>query len=533
MRYLLTSLLCLLLSATAEAQIYALEFRDAKSSKSFQKHFYPWNGRNIVLAELKTELPRDSRGQPTWQDGDRIEVFVQNQSDPLDLPYAIKDGQKTGRKKSLVLSVKGTQLGGLIPFMGDESFASLAKEYQKRLDVLETLEEQRSKHKAKTPEWQTEHKHYLQELGSLALWLNYTGYFDAVSKLQRKLSIEKRRGGNQENQRLINALDSAHYVPIDPELQEAADVIGGKGLVFRSLETTHMKFVYHSGIPDEQIAALANLGESVIDDFRTELVDPYLSDGFADEIPDDIFVEFFFAGSDIKQYERLYEVYLGGDWGEGEEREQKLNLNGKWIYFNSNLVSYWRTDLYADLEGQVVHGLGHRLAALHYQIHQGSQDWLEEAVGYYLSLKFLNKNSITCFDFHRDIENTGDSVAQANPREAGHKNGDSLLFVGKRNTMAQDAMTCRLPFAQLVPLRKYDFTHEEFSKAWAVFAFLAEAKGKEGQVWLRSLTEIVDAGSFHDLIQEHAQEMLGYEGSNPLQAMEQDWASFMRKNYDV
>jgi len=43
----------------------------------------------------------------------------------------------------------------------------------------------------------------------------------------------------------------------------------------------------------------------------------------------------------------------------------------------------------------------------------------------------------------------------------------------------------------------------------------------------------VDSGSFQDLLQEHAKGVLGYKTSNPLQAMERDWRSYMKKNYDV
>lgn len=531
---MLAVVLGLFLCCSAEgAQIYALEFKDSASAKKFEKYHHPWNGRQVILVELKTELMRDSAGRFLWQSDDRIEFYIQNRKDPLDLPYSVsQEGQKKPRKRSLIITLQGAQFAGLIPFMEEEDFSSLAKEYQSRQDFLEELAKQRSREKAKSVAWEKIQMHYIQQLGSLAVWLQYTGFFDAVPKVERSLMRENRRSSNEDNLRLQEALDSVRFVPVDPELNHVAERIGGGGLEFRSLESTHMKFLYHGGIPDRQIVALAELGETVIDGFRTEFVDPYLSDGFADEIPDEIFVQFFFSTDQEVHYERLYEDYLQGDWGEGERRENLLKLNGKWTYFENTLLSFWRTTLFSDLEGRVVHGLGHRLAALHYQVHQDSQDWLEEAVGYYLSLEFLNKNSITCFDFHRSKAMQGHTVAKGNPREASAGEYGEI-FIGKRESMAKDAIGCQLPFSRLIPLRKYDFRREEFSKAWALFTFLAESKGQAGQEWLRGLSEIVDSGDFQSLLQEHTRSCFEFENSIPLQKMEQEWSSFMRQNYDV
>jgi len=109
------------------------------------------------------------------------------------------------------------------------------------------------------------------------------------------------------------------------------------------------------------------LGETVIDGFRNEFVNSYLDESFTDEISDEIFVQFFFSTDRATHYERLYEDYLQGAWGDGERRESLLKLNGKWTYFENTILSYWRTTPYSDLEGGVVHGLGHRLSALHYK----------------------------------------------------------------------------------------------------------------------------------------------------------------------
>jgi len=441
------------------------------------------------------------------------------------------NGEKRERKKSLVLKLKGAQLATLVPFMMEEDFSSLAKEYQLRLNRLEELGIKRSGLKVKSPDWGRVQKTYLQELGSLSLWLGFTGYSDAVLRMDRKLSHEKRRGSNPGGQRLLDAVETVHLVPVDPELAAAAVDIGGSGLKFRSVESRHMKIICHAGISDKQMIALAELGERVIEDFRAEFVDPYLGDGFRDEIPEEIFVQFFFSDDQARNYEHLYEQYLGGDWGSGKDREQLLSLNGKWIYFENTLMSYWRTGPFADLEGRVVHGIGHRLAALNYQIHPGSQDWLEEAVGYHLSLRFLNKNTTICFDLRPSTISVGETTAHANAVDAGDR-GFGGLFIGKRATMAADAVVCQEPFFRLIRLRKYDFDREEFSKAWALFTFLAEAKGRKGQDWLRGLTEIVDASDFHSLLQEHTRDTFGYEHSIPLNELEQEWKAYMRKTYD-
>jgi len=381
MRFLLLIVAVLLFGSSAYGQIYALEFKDPKYAKGYKKNLYEWNGRNVVLVEIRGGITLDATGFH-WQPNDRLEFYVQNQADPLDLAYKIdSDGLMKTKKKSLTIGISGDRVKGLSGFMNDESFYTLSLEYQRRLDVMKRLRAARAEAEEGSAAWFAPHDQLIRELDLLKLWLFQTGFFKAANKLDREIHREKKRSSEAKTVRLDSAIASVESVDVDPKLIEVGHRIGGPTLEFHSQESKHLKFVYHTGISDEQITRLAELGETVIDGFRTQFVDPYIDKSFKDRIPDEIFLEFFFSTDQQLHYEKLYEDYLGGSWGSGETRTRRLKIHGAQVMQGKLFVSYWLVDERADLEGMVVHQLGHRLAEQNYLTHGNLQDWLEEALG--------------------------------------------------------------------------------------------------------------------------------------------------------
>ena len=536
MRFLLPLVALLLFGSSAYAQVYALEFKDQKYAKGYKKNLYEWNGRNVVLVEIRGGVGRNETGF-TWKPNDRLEFYVQNQADPLDLAYKVDDeGIRKTKKKSLTIGISGDRVKGLSGFMRDESFLTLSLEYQRRLDLLERLKNQRDEAEEGSAAWFAPHDQLIRELDLLKLWLFQTGFFKASNKMERDLHREKKRSSEAKTVRLDNAIASVKMVEIDPKLTEVAHQVGGATLEFHTQESTHLKFVYHTGISDEQITRLAELGETVIDGFRTQFVDPYLDDKFKDHIPDDIFLEFFFSTDQEMHYEKLYEDYLGGSWGTGDNRRRRLKIHGSSAMMGKLFVSYWLVDEQADLEGMVVHQLGHRLAERNYMTRGNMQDWLEEALGYYLSFNFLNRNSVNCVAFKPPPRKIlGDTVASGGKKKKKKKeeDGTAAIMKGLRDVMAAVAIHSQTPTPQLLPKKQYDFDNEDTAKSWAFFTFLADEKGREGQEWLRGLSLMMGDEDFQAQLQELTKKCFGLEDGSPVEALEKEWEAYMRQNYDV
>lgn len=536
MRYLLLLITLFLLASTAYGQIYALEFKDQKYAKGYKKNIYEWNGRKVVLVEIRSGIGPSETGF-TWQPNDRLEFYVQDQGNPLDLAYKVDaDGLRKTKKKSLTIGISGDRVKGLSEFMRNESFLTLSLEYQRRLDLMARLTAQRAEAEEGSAAWFAMHDQLIRELDLLKLWLAQTGFFKSSNKLDREIYREKKRSSEAKTLRLDSALTSVEVVDVDPELTEIAVKVGGATLQFHTQESKHLKFVYHTGISDEQITRLAELGETVIDGFRTQFVDPYLDDKFKDHIPDDIFLEFFFSTDQALHYEKLYEEYLGGSWGTGEDRRRRLNIHGASAMVGKLFVSYWLVDEQADLEGMVVHQLGHRLAEKNYMTRGNLQDWLEEALGYYLSFNFLNRNSVTCVAFKPPPRKVlGDTVASGGKEKKKKKerSGTTAIMKGLRDVMAAVAFHSQTPTPRLLPKKQYDLDNEDTAKSWAFFSFLADEKGRGGQEWLRGISMMMGDADFQLKLQEHTKKCFGLESGSPVEALEKEWQAYMRQNYDV
>ncbi|MGB0952418.1 MAG: hypothetical protein ACPG31_04260 [Planctomycetota bacterium] len=535
MRYLLPLITLLLLAGSASAQVYALEFKDPKYAKGYKKNLFEWNGRQVVLVEIRGGLSKGANGNFTWQPNDRIEFFVQNQADPLDLAYKIDDeGMHVTKKKSLTIGISGDRMEGLIPFMRDESFHTLGIAYQRRLDRIEELRAYRKEAEKGSAAWFGIHDQLTREIELMQLWLKQTGYIKAANKLARDLLREKKLASEAKSARVETAMNSIKTVDTDPKLTEVAHRLGGKDLDFKVQESKHIRILYHNGIEDGQVTRLLELGETVIDGFRTQFVDPHLGEDYKDFVPDNLFIGFFFSTDQKMHYEKFYEDYFGGSWGTGQQRERRLNIRGTSGTMKGLYHSYWLTDEQSDLEGVVVHQLGHRLALHHYQMLGQPQDWLEEGLAYYLSFNYLNRNSVNCIAFKPPPRKSGHTVAKGGKKKA-KKDEESTTVVmrGLRDVMAGVAFHAGTPIHQLIPKKQYDFENEDTAKSWAFYSYLADKTGKEGQLWLRGLPAILHEDDFQLKLRELTDKLFEISGGDPMEQLEQQWKDYLEKNYEV
>jgi hypothetical protein len=335
--------------------------------------------------------------------------------------------------------------------------------------------------------------------------------------------------------RIDSAIASIETIETDLKLVSAASDIAGENIKFLTQQSRHITIKYNNGIHDNRISALLELGERAIESFRTENVDPYVDEKFVDQIPDGVFLEFFFSTDSQVHQEKFWEEYYGYGWGDPTRKAERLQSSGTGAQKGKVKISYWRINDQSDLEGIIVHQLGHQLARHHYGILGGTQDWLEEGCGYDLSFSLLNRNNVSCMAFKppKKIDEDETVSSGAAPESKVEENKTEVVLKGMREIMAGVAARYVLPFDKLVAKRLHSFENGDMAKSWAFYEYITSKRGKAGQEWLRLLCKEANGSQFRNKIQEHTEEKFDLEGRNPLRILEKQWAAYLRDVYDV
>ena len=517
----------------APAQIYALHFRQEKDAKSYKKFLHDVGGEKVLLVMIKSGVQRTA-GNLAWDPKERLEFFVADPADPAKVPYRVRDGELEVAQKKLVVGVAGDRVDHLRSFMPDESFLTLAREYERRLAALEELEARRKDEKKGSKAWFALIKTRVQALEQLQVWLRQTGYEKAANKLERDLARARKDLESGAAARQEAALASIH--PVDPpeELVAAAAEVAS-GVTFHGMESQHVRIWYHDGIEEARIARVLELGERGIELFQVRFADPYVDESFPNTIPEGQFVEFFFCDDDPYHYEKLMEAYYGFGWGSGEQKERRLQAAGSRRSLEDATLAYWKIGEDEDLEGIVLHELGHDLARLHYGIRR-DQDWLEEGAGYYLSFELLNRNNVNCFAFEPPRRSEGTVARGPNGEKAKEDDQTVAVMKGLREVMAEMAIHAGTPFDQLAKKELWQFGNEDMAKSWSFYDWLANQAGRDGQVWLRQVCKLAngDRSAFSAELRSSAAATFGLTGSgDPIRQLEERWTEWVVAHYGV
>ncbi|HIA37904.1 MAG TPA: hypothetical protein EYN86_00050 [Planctomycetes bacterium] len=534
MIHVLCWLLLVCFGAQASAQIYAVDFSDPKYAKKYKKQVFEYNGKSVILVEVRGGFDYKPDGGLSWNRESRLEFFIQDQSDPRKLGYVVNDdGSRKTKSKKLVLGIGGDRVARMISFMANESFYTLSKEYQRRINRLQTLEDQQKEVEQESAVWMALNATRLRETETLQQWLRQTGYIKAGNKLLRDISKLKKASQSAMSERLDSAIASVETIDTDPKLVSAAKDIAGKNIKFHAQQSRHIIIKYHDGIQDSRISALLELGERAIESFRGENVDPYIDEKFVDKIPDGEFIEFFFSTDSQVHQEKFWEEYYGFGWGDPTRKAERLRSAGTGAQRGKVKISYWRISDQLDLEGIVVHQLGHQLARHHYGILNDTQDWLEEGCGYDLSFTLLNRNNVTCMAFEPPKRSEGTVAASAGGKNKDRENKTAVVMKGMRDIMAGVAAHAKVPFDQLAAKRLHSFENEDMAKSWAFYEYITSCRGKEGQQWLRLLCKAANGGRFQNKMREHTEEQFGFQGQDAIRMLEEQWTAYLRDIYDI
>jgi hypothetical protein len=272
-----------------------------------------------------------------------------------------------------------------------------------------------------------------------------------------------------------NAQASAHPLAPTDELGKATLAAGGEGPDdARSRKASTCASPTRSrACTDGQVAELLAFGEKVIEGFRNQFVDPYLSETFKDRIPEGLFQEFYFGPEDVAFHEKFITEYYGLSWGDDKNRQRRLDSLGNAFLRTSDprLISVWRLPGVEDLRGIVAHTLGHALADYHFNGGPARMDqpWIEEGLGYYLSFEFLGRNTNTCSEFRESLY--GKSEADEGVKE---------VVVGYRDIMTKVALDEGQRIDRVMLKNLADMENPDLAKAWSFVEYLARTGGRRG-----------------------------------------------------
>jgi len=507
----------LLFGATASAQVYALEFREAKFAKPYKKQLYNWNGMQVLLVELGDGIARDYEGDFDWLGEDVLDFYLQDQADPSMVPYSIDARQhRVVRKKKFMISMEGEKVERLHPFMPTESFYTLASAHSKAQARIELLEKEIKSTKEDDVK-RTALQHDLHRLlMNQQIWFERTGYLRAAEDLEKPLKKVRRVLGLPIKAKIRDAVFSIASVETPVKLVDAAHAVGGPRLEFHVQESAHIRILYHTGIPDVEIEDLLRLGEYVIADFRTRSVEPMMELGKLDPIPDEIFLELFFSTDQKMHLEKLLGSYYGLDWGDKPGEPAHARNRGTHFQLPDRDLSYWKVVPDVDIAGVLLHRLGHSLASRCYNIEKDKLDWMEEGLGYELTLRYLNRSSGQCVSF----------------KEEALEDYEVVVTVGLAQKLAQLALESKTRLPDLCGRQLYLYENTDLAKAWSSMAWFDREAGVEGQIWMRELQQLMLSRNFLRDWRKLTTKLFGVQGGDSIYQMEQElWRPWLASIY--
>lgn len=507
----------LILGGSASAQVYALEFADEKFQKSFKKQLFDWNGKNVLIVEIGPDMVYGPDGEATWEPEQRLSFYVQDQEDPTALGYVLdKEGRRKLKKKGLVISISSERVEGLLPFLPQESFLTLAKVAEREQAKIEALEDAIKEAKADPETKAALQRELVQSIHDYQFWLRRTGYIKAADAFEKSLKKLHKALGHKTG-KVVEASYQTTMVKPSAELVEAGHRVGGPNLDFHIQESKHLRIVYHTGIDDPTIERMLQLGERVIADFHARAVAPSLPEGAEDPLGDSIFLELFLGTKERMHQEKMLGDYYGLEWGQYMGDADKGRNRGNHFYPKDRDLSYWRVDEQVDIEGVLLHRLGHAMARRVYGIEPDKHDWMEEGLGYQLSLRYLGHSNGSCVVFPH--------LERSYPSQ--------VITESMESRIAKAAMADGPPFQNLFGLQLYTYEVQHVAKAWAFMAYLESATGSAGHTWLRELTPTFKERNYTEGWHKRTTSLFGLGKGNPTQLLESQWEDWMTARYGL
>ena len=529
----ITCAVVLAITAPAQAQILGIEIKDPKVIKKHRKHVVDINGRKMIVGEPLAGITWDSATRTSNYQGSGANVlYVADPKDPEKVPYRFKRGERVSAGGKGKLTINGADITAIHAHLPEQSLMGLAEEYTLRIQELDDLESERKGCSKGTVEWFAVQERIVVHLERLENWLRRTAFPAAADEVVRDLRKERKvKLVDGVDARALRARESVEKMPTPALLESAAEEHGGGKYHFRVHQSQHVRITHCvEVVPDAVAVSLLELAERLIEGFRVDLVDPYRSEYFHDKIPDGWFQEFYFGPDDLHMHEKMWESYYAQNWG--ARKAERLQMAGTSTNAGPPLrrVNYWRLNGSSDLDGMIAHGLGHTLADLHYggSLAGMTQDWLEEAVGYYLSIEYLGRNNVTCHG-HYDPEK--DRYGKSKRDQEEKIKGDKPLRMGLRDFFVEHALAEGPRYEKLIPKIRFELNEADLCKGWSFYEFLVKSEGLNGQLLLRATCKQArNKSTFINSLREDGASLYELKGENFYTWIEERWRAWATKN---
>lgn len=526
MRTLLLGCLSLLaLASTSDAQIFAVHLNGPKAEKKFKKSLVEYNGQMVLIGEPKSGFVYSpEKNNLSYINNANNELFIVDPDKPEEYAYFLVDGKKEANSKKNRIIIHGKYIERLSIVMRDQSLPGLTTEYNIRTAQIDDYREARDKEEKGSVAYLAAHHRLLTSLERLENWLANVGFPGAQKDIAKDLKKEVKAVRDAALQaRYDKAVASIQ--PDDPpeQYQELSQEISGGKDVFHGYKSLHCRLYYltETARPDQQVISdaqakhLLEKAEEIIEGFRAEFVDPYLSEDFPEYIPDDLMITWGFFPNNIKDINKYGQPLYSASIQEGSQIKGSGNVGGlpsHWRYI-------WRLED-PDLEGIICHQLGHVLSNAHYgqgrtNLHQA---WLSEAVGNQLSYEFLGRNNVTCLGLREK--------PTYEKREASEPGKKTIAF-GRRATYNALALEQGSPINQIALKKLHELADGDLAKGWSFYDYIARKEGIEGQMWLRAAGEHAPKrDTFIEKWREAAAEVLGVKAGNAFRTLEDRWRKY-------
>jgi hypothetical protein len=511
-----------LLAAPSHAQVLKVALKDPKILKQYKSAVMNVDGEQVLVGEHKSGLTI-SATEIKYPNNANFELWIPDVENPKFCPYKVVKGEKSSAGGKTSIQIAGATVKSISYLIKEQSLWGLSQEYLKRLADIDGMKKQRDAASKGTQDWNRKQATLIQAMDRLKSWLDQTCFARAGEKYTKEIDKEIKAQKEAKDQRLANAKASIKMTPTPEEVAHAGKEAFGDSVVFHQQDSQHCRIIYKEEIGDERVKGLLEFAESVIDGFRVQFVDPYVAEDFKDYIPDGQFAEWFFGPDDVPGYKTFTNKFYGIQWEKDPHAEETLKRTmggGARRGKDPSYCRFWRIGEHADLDGMIAHNIGHILVDIHYNQNRNNDTgaWLHEAVGNWISLEYLGRNSVTCVEF-RDLEYAKKLLPE------GEQSGD--LLKGTADLYHRLALDKGRAIDALVKLKLVQFEDEDIAKAYSLFTFVSKSQGEKGQRWLRScLNAEAQENTFLQQWRKKSEEIFGITNQDVFKWVDAEWKKF-------
>jgi hypothetical protein len=150
------------------------------------------------------------------------------------------------------------------------------------------------------------------------------------------------------------------------------------------------------------------------------------------------------------------------------------------------------------------------------------QPWMEEGLGYYISLEFLGRNTVTCREFRETQYGKQDE-----------KEGYKEVILGYRDILTKSALDEGPRIDRVMLKNLVEMENPDLAKSWSFFEYVARTGDLAGQRWLRAACEKAhNKTSFLNELRPISEEIYGVKGEDVYKVLDDRWRAYAEAERD-